>query len=140
MGRVKKTLWLSIDGGKFISQKKNRGLLITIIILLVMIILLGGIIAYLYFFTDILKSNKQLFFEYSSQLIQTKEGFLEDNLIQYFQKRQSTSYENNGEVSFDISIPDLEEELETTNNSNITFSGKTDPSNSKSEQEISLNY
>ena len=122
------------------NQKKNRGLLITIIILLVMIILLGGIIAYLYFFTDILKSNKQLFFEYSSQLIQTKEGFLEDNLIQYFQKRQSTSYENNGEVSFDISIPDLEEELETTNNSNITFSGKTDPSNSKSEQEISLNY
>ena len=122
------------------NQKKNRGLLITIIILLVMIILLGGIIAYLYFFTDILKSNKQLFFEYSSQLIQTKEGFLEDNLIQYFQKRQSTSYENKGEVSFDISIPDLEEELETTNNSNITFSGKTDPSNSKSEQEISLNY
>ncbi len=122
------------------KQKKNKGLRITIVILLIIILLLVGGIAYLYFFTDMFKSNKQLFFKYTSQIVQSEDGFINNELVQYFQKKNSTSYENNGEITFEVSIPNMEDDLELANNFNITFTGKEDPTNSKSEKEISLNY
>ena len=122
------------------KQKKNKGLPITIVILLIIILLLVGGIAYLYFFTDMFKSNKQLFFKYTSQIVQSENGFIDNQLVQYFQKKNSTSYENNGEITFEVSIPNMEDDLELANNFNITFTGKEDPTNSKSEKEISLNY
>ena len=122
------------------KQKKNKGLLIAIIVLLLIIILLAGVIAYLYFFTDIFKSNKQLFFKYTSQIVQIEDGFVDNQLVQYFQKKGSTSYENNGEITFEVSAPNAEEDLKLANDFNITFSGKSDPNNSKAEKEISMNY
>lgn len=122
------------------KQKKNKGLRITIVILLIIILLLVGGIAYLYFFTDMFKSNKQLFFKYTSQIVQSEDGFINNELVQYFQKKNSTSYENNGEITFEVAIPNIEDDLELANNFNITFTGKEDPTNSKSEKEISLNY
>ncbi len=122
------------------KQKKNKGLPITIVILLIIILLLVGGIAYLYFFTDMFKSNKQLFFKYTSQIVQSENGFIDNQLVQYFQKKNSTSYENNGEITFEVAIPNIEDDLELANNFNITFTGKEDPTNSKSEKEISLNY
>lgn len=122
------------------KQKKNKGLRITINILLIIILLLVGGIAYLYFFTDMFKSNKQLFFKYTSQIVQSENGFIDNQLVQYFQKKNNTSYENKGEVTFELSIPNMEDDLELANNFNITFIGKEDPTNSKSEKEINLNY
>lgn len=121
------------------NQKKNKGLLITIIILLGLLIIVGTI-ACLYFFTDIFINNKQAFFKYTSQVIQTENGFIENGLQQYLEKKKSTNYENSGDISFEISVPGIEEQLELANNFNITYSGKTDPSNSKTEREITLNY
>ena len=122
------------------KQKKSKGLQIAIIIVLIIILLLVGVIAYLYFFTDIFKSNKQLFFQYTSQIVQSEDGFIGTQLRQYFQKKDSTSYENNGEITFEVSIPNMEDNLELANNFNITFTGKENPSNTKSEKEISVNY
>lgn len=122
------------------GQKKNKGLLIAIIVILVIIILLAGVMAYLYIFTDMFKSNKQLFFKYTSQIVQNENGFIDNQLIQYFEKKKSTSYENSGEITFEVSIPNMEDDLELANNFNITFSGKEDPSNVKSEKEIHVNY
>ena len=129
-----------MNGGNLMKQKKNKGLLIAIIVLLLIIILLAGVIAYLYFFTDIFKSNKQLFFKYTSQIVQIEDGFVDNQLVQYFQKKGSTSYENNGEITFEVSAPNAEEDLKLANDFNITFSGKSDPNNSKAEKEISMNY
>ena len=122
------------------KQKKNKGLLITIIVLLVVILLLVGVMAYLYIFTDILKSNKQLFFKYTSQIVQNEDGFINNQLMEYFKKKKSTNYENSGNISFNITIPNLEKKLELTNNLNISFSGKVDANNMKQEREISVNY
>ena len=122
------------------KQKKSRGLLITIIIIFIIILLLVGGMAYLYFFTDMFKSNKQLFFKYTSQIVQSENGFIDNQLMQYFQKKNSTSYENNGEITFDVSIPNMEENLKLGNDLNIIFTGKEDPSNTKSERVISINY
>ena len=117
------------------KQKKNKGLKIAIIILII-IILLIGVISYLYFFTDLFKSNKQLFFKYAAQLVQTENGYLDDNLIQYLNKKNNTSYENNGNLSFEINDSELQSEL--VNDFNVSFSGKVDPNNLKTEEEISL--
>ena len=122
------------------EQKKSKELLITIIVILMIIIILVGVIAYLYFFTDMFKSNKQLFFKYTSQIVQNEDGFIGNQLRQYFQKKNSTSYENSGEMTFEVSIPNMEEDLELANNFNITYTGKENPNNSKSEKEISINY
>lgn len=122
------------------KQKKSKNLQIIIIIILMIILLLVGLIAYLYFFTDMFKSNKQLFFKYTSQIVQNEDGFLGNQLRQYFQKKNSTSYENSGEMTFEVSIPNMEDDLELANNFNITYTGKEDPNNSKSEKEININY
>ena len=122
------------------GQKKNKTRRIIIIVLLVSILLLGGIMAYLYVFTDILKSNKQLFFQYTSQIVQNEDGFIDKQVMQYIEKKKSTSYENEGNISFNITIPTLEEKLELTNNVNVDFSGKIDANNAKEERQISINY
>ena len=62
------------------KQKKNKGLFITVIILLIILVLLVGVVAYLYVFTDMFKSNKQLFFKYTSQIVQNEDGFI-DNAV-----------------------------------------------------------
>lgn len=123
------------------SQKKNKGLVISIIIVLVLIIILAGIIACIYFFTDTFKSNKQLFFEYTAQIVQTENGFIGNSLNQYFQRKNNTAYENNGDITFEISNDNLDEEtVQLANDFHIDFSGKTDPNNKKTEKEVNLIY
>ncbi len=93
----------------------------------------------IYLKTDIFKSEKELFFKYAMQLIE------EDNnnqLKQYLDKKSNQPYENNGNITFNIS--GLEEsfgdEVNKVNNINVTFNGKTENAKQKRQQEISLNY
>lgn len=93
----------------------------------------------IYLKTDIFKSEKELFFKYAMQLIE------EDNnnqLKQYIDKKSNQQYENNGNITFNIS--GLEEsfgdEVNKVNNINVTFNGKTENAKQKRQQEISLNY
>ncbi len=122
------------------GQKKRRGLLITILILLIIILLLIAGIAYLYLFTDLLKTNKQLFFQYTAKLVQEQDGFIDNAVMQYLQRKQSSPYETSGDLALNISIPSIQDSLQFVNDFNITYSGKTDASNAKSESEISINY
>ena len=122
------------------NQKKNKGLKIAIIIISIIILILIATIISIYFLTDVFRSNKESFFKYTSQLISQEDGFIDDTLKQYLEKKQNTPYEDNGSVDFDISIPDMGQDNETLNNFNISFSGKTDNTNIKNEQNIILNY
>ena len=121
------------------KQKTSKGLKATIIIL---IIILALIITFgcLYFFTDLFKSNKELFFKYTAQIVQQEDGFIGDGLKQYLDKKQNTPYEDNGNIDFDISLPDLGQNDDILDNFNITFSGKINKPNAKNEQNITLNY
>ena len=47
-----------------------------IIIVLILIIVLLGVFAYLYFMTDIFKTNKQLFFEQFAKILDKENGFI----------------------------------------------------------------
>ena len=121
------------------STSKNKGLKIAIIIVII-ILALGITFSCLYFFTDLFKSNKELFFKYTAQIVQQENRFIGDGLKQYLDKKQNTPYEDNGNIDFDISLPDLGQNDDVLDNFNISFSGKMNKPNAKNEQNITLNY
>ena len=112
-----------------------------IIIVLITILLLGGIFAYLYFGTDLLKTNGQLFFKYLRQVVDVQDGFIDRQLIEYSNKKYTEKYEDNGNFSVDIDMSGMDSDmLQTVNDFNITYSGKIDNTARKNEQDISINY
>ena len=112
-----------------------------IIILIVLIIVLGGVFAYLYFATDVLKTNAQLFFKYAAQIVDEQDGFIDSQLLEYSKKKQAGKYEDSGKFYMDIDITGMDSELlQTLNDFNIEYSGKIDNTTRKNEQEISINY
>ena len=121
------------------GKNKNKKLLLVIIILLIILILLAGV-AFAYFQTDIFKGNKELFFNYIAQITDEEEGFIDEQLINYFEKQKNMPYTDKGKISVNIKDPNVEENIESTNNMNLSFSGQVDSANSKIEQNISLNY
>ena len=121
------------------SRSKNKGLKIAIIIV-IFILVLGITFSCLYFFTDLFRSNKELFFKYTAQIVQQENGFIGEGLKQNLDKKQNTPYEDNGNIDFDIKLPDLEQNNDALNNFNISFSGKINKPNAKNEQNITLNY
>ena len=94
----------------------------------------------MYFFTDLLKSPSEAFIKYATQIGSNKNGFISDNLQEYYNKQNSSPYEENGNMNFKISIPNLEEELKLVQNFNISTSGKADRTNQNIEKQINLNY
>lgn len=120
-------------------QKRNNKVLITLIILIV-ILILGIGIAYVCIATDMFKSDKDLFFKYAMQIADKEKGFISNEVIQYFEKKENTAYENNGTISFNITSSENQEQYDYTNKCNIEFSGKVDKASSKTERNISINY
>lgn len=120
------------------SNKSKKIILISIILILIIIILLG--IAYIYFATDLLKSSKQTFYKYTMQAFDQEKGYIPTNLTQYFVKMQNTPYQNNGQISCTLSGGQNEQQYDTINQFNISFSGLIDSTNSDFDENISLNY
>lgn len=132
-------------------MKKNKTLLIVIIVLLVILAIGGGTFAYIYFGTDLLKSDKELFAKYTMLIGDDEEGFSPRVLAEYENKKELTPYQNSGSFSVNnqvISNDNLSLEVlgvfqalvEKSNETNITFSGKTDRANMLVEEDISINY
>lgn len=121
------------------GRKKSKIVLAILIVLIVILILLAGI-AYCYFATDLFKSNKDIFFQYVGQMANTENGFIDNSLTQYLEKKKNTSYTNEGDFSLNIISEDEIEEYENINNFNISFSGQVDKLGNKAVQDLSLNY
>lgn len=110
------------------------------VIISLVILILGGILAYLYFFTDVFKSNSQLFFKYLGQVVE-KDGFIDEKLINYTKKKKESKYEDNGNFYVEMNMNELDEDLvRGVNNFNIQFSGTVDNIEKKTQQDIFLNY
>ncbi len=123
------------------EQRKNAKLLkILIITISIMILVLIGVIAYLYFQTDMFKSNKTLFFKYVAQSGNAETGFIDNQTTQYFEKKENTPYTNSATFKADIKMKGEEEQFKAVNDFNISFKGKTNNLAKETEQEISLNY
>ena len=116
--------------------------LIMLIIAIALIIALGVGIAFVYFFTDIFKSNKQVFSKYISQNSEILEIFEDENVKAYSEKQKNTAYTSEGTIKTNVTFPDSSEAkvASALQNCNITFTGKTDNLNKYMHQTIKVNY
>ncbi|MGN1297792.1 MAG: DUF6583 family protein [Clostridia bacterium] len=121
------------------NQKKSSKILMILIIIVLLIILIGGIVI-VCLATDLFKSDKELFFKYITQIGDSENGFIDNNLKQYWEKQKTIPYINEGGFSTNITSEQGQQQFDNVNNFNINFSGQVDAANSKSAQDISLNY
>lgn len=107
-------------------KQKNNTIKILIIAVAVSIIVLIGIIAFLLLGTNIFKSDKQNFFKYTIQMVNSKSGGLIDNkTIEYFEKKKNSSYQNKGSISFKYDSEKDKEQYENINKLTISFSRRS---------------
>ena len=129
---------------------KKKTLLTIIIAIIILLLILGGVFAYLFFATDMFKTNKEVFAKYTASMISDESASdAITNLEDYFKKKQSVAYTNEGDFSAyignlenntDTSMQSIINAVNLANNTNITFNGKIDNSNKKVEENIQINY
>ena len=120
-------------------KNMKKIILISIIILIILIFAIVGVFAYLYFGTDTLKSNKQMYLKYfaeSKDLIYNQ--LKDEDLDNYKKKLKNTPYENNGKISiiYDTEASNKTNEMQ---DSNIVINGKVDKVNKINSQNIKVN-
>ena len=121
------------------KPNKKKKIIIISIIVVVLLLIMG--IVYAFVGTDLMKSNKDMFFKYASQIFDEQNGFLDARMQQYNEKKKSTVYENYGDYSINLTSENIDEEtLENINNLNISFKGNTDNLNDRMEELIEINY
>ena len=115
---------------------KNKKALIVIIVLLIILAVCGGAFAYVYFATDLLKSNSQMFSKYGTMLdMELYNFFYDENIKTYYSNKSANNYENTGVLRVKSGgNTDINADL------NLTFKGATDVDNDNFEQEITINY
>ena len=86
---------------------KSKKLIIILIVLFTILIICSGV-AYAYFATDLLKTDKQVFIKYASQILDKEKGFLDSDLIQYISKKGNTPYSNSGKFAVSVEGPNEE--------------------------------
>lgn len=135
-------------------MKSSKKIGIIIIVLLVLLLMVGAAFAYVYVATDILRTDKEMFFKYLTQITAEENGFLDKRIDTFLEKKTQTAYENSGEITTQVVLPEemkeelifieeitsLEEILEKVNDLAIRFSGKVDSINQKVEQNIQVDY
>lgn len=136
-------------------MKKHKGLKILIIVLSILIVLVIATLALLYVFTDLFKTNKQLFAKYIASMTNEKTAFFTTSLQEYKNKKQITPYENSGSITANInalqtsnssssiatdSTVQINNMLKYGNDTRINFSGKVDVANNRDEQDINIFY
>lgn len=120
-------------------MRKSKSKLI-IVIIVILVIVLGG--AYLYFTTDLFKTNQQLFFKYlakNGEVIKQISSNNEDTFVENTTKNKHTTealmtfnVESNDTQIADQSIP--------AGNFSIKYSAKEDPKNNRKSSETTLKY
>lgn len=83
------------------EMKKKTGIIITIIIISV-ILIVAGIFAFLYFATDIFKSNEQLFWKYASNGSQLAKMLTNENKTEQKSWKATHSYTAKGDLNIAI--------------------------------------
>lgn len=101
----------------------------------------GVAFAYVYTATDLLKTDKELFFKYFAQ-ITSENGFIDKRIDLYNEKKKQTPFENSGEITVDVQYPEegMDKIIEKVNELAINFSGRIDSINQKVEQNIVVDY
>lgn len=113
-----------------------------VIILLVILLICGGAFAYVYFATDLLKSNAQIFGEYGDTVGDKMIDFFADYTMKdYYSQKSTNSYENSGIISLKAQS-NGESYLDSYLNGdiNLSFKGASDVNTKNFQQEVNINY
>lgn len=118
-------------------MKKNKKLVIAIVIIIVLILIVGVALAFV-----MKKNNKDAFFESVSQLFDSENGFIDNRIENYNQKKASNPFENTGKITFNVPTEGMDTKTadEINNTFNISFMGNIDAPNQKAEELVKINY
>lgn len=120
-------------------NKNKSTLIIKILIILFIIILLivGGLIVYLS--TDLFKSNKTLFTKYAMQMLGKENSFIENDVINHYEKIMQIPFQNESTLSFNITGGDAQQ-AQRVSQTNVTLNGQVDVKNKSFDENLSINY
>lgn len=123
-------------------MKKNKVILIVTIVIVSLLIILLGVGAYLYFKTDFLKSNQQLFFKYLSKNDKLIEEFMQNEDEQALNNIKKDKHVVDTEITFNLESNNAEiaNELVPVRNFSIKSTAKSDPINKKDSRETILKH
>ena len=120
---------------------RKKRILIILILLLAIVGIFSGLYALLFFKTDLLKSDRDLFYIYLGKNIDILDVIDDEWITKYEEKTKNTEYDNEGQISFEISDENDGSDLnKLINNGKIQFKGVTDTVNKKAYQDIKLMY
>ena len=108
---------------------------IIILVLIILLIALGSTMAYAYFFTDYLKSDKEAFFKYILKNEELIDDLKDEDFSKYIEKQKNTAYSNNGEITISS---DTEETLQDGSDIKLTFKGTRDDNSQYFKQDINV--
>lgn len=108
---------------------------IIILVLIILLIALGSTMAYAYFFTDYLKSDKEAFFKYILKNEELIDNLKDEDFSKYIEKQKNTAYSNNGEITISS---DTEETLQDGSDMKLTFKGTRDDNSQYFKQDINV--
>ena len=91
--------------------------------------------AYAYFFTDYLKSDKEAFFKYILKNEELIDNLKDEDFSKYIEKQKNTAYSNNGEITISS---DTEETLQDGSDIKLTFKGTRDDNSQYFKQDINV--
>ena len=120
----------------------SKKIKIIIIIAIILLVLLCGGITFAYFFTDIFKSDKEMFFKYISENTEILDILKDEELEKYRDKQQNSAYTSNGTITINnVNISDFDENIKNIfSGSSISFTGSKDPANNYEYKNFKLNY
>ena len=116
--------------------------LIMLIIAIVLVLCIGAGFAFAYFFTDIFKSNKDLFLKYISQNTEIMDFINDKDIKAYADKQKQTPYTSEGTIKTNVTFPDSSQAqiANALQNCNISFNNKVDNTNKYFNGSIKANY
>lgn len=114
-------------------EKKIKIAIVVLICLIVMICLSA---VGMYFFTDIFKTDKQMFFKYIAKNIDIVDNMRDEDLEFFLERVQNETSSNTGKMTFNAQNVDY---LEFLNDINITYSGISSPKDKYCYEDVLFN-
>lgn len=82
-------------------MKKKTGIIVSVIVATIVLIM-SGVLGFLYFMTDVFKSNQQLFWEYASNSSQLVKIISSENEVNQKEWKENHSYNSKGDLSIAV--------------------------------------
>lgn len=120
--------------------KKKAIIIAVIIVLLVLILAVGGV--FVYFYTDLFKSNETLFYQYIAKGLESISVPQSTQLQDIMTMKQNQAYEVNGELTFEYTLAEETQEMQAVADAfkqvKIIVTGKNDPVQEASYRKLDM--